>query len=106
MDQVFSKATEMVYVLKKHQNQSDSLLPSQPFAQQYSMPSMYNTANVSLDLQRAKLTSPMDVQAETEVYTLLQVVAINSTRRLSDPVSRPTRLASSTAFSKVTALSS
>ena len=30
MEQVFSKATEMVYVLKKHPNQSDYLLPSQP----------------------------------------------------------------------------
>lgn len=29
MDQVFSKATEMVYVLKKHPKQSDSLLPIQ-----------------------------------------------------------------------------
>ena len=106
MDQVFSKATELVYVLKKHQNQSDSLFPSQPISQKYLMPSMCNTANVSLDLQRVRLTSSMDVQAETEVYPLLQNATISYPRRLSDLVSRPTHLASSTAFSKVTALSS
>ena len=43
----------------------------------------------------------MDVQAETEVYPLLQTAAINCAPRLSDSASRPTHLASSTAFSKV-----
>ena len=28
MDQVFSKETEMVYVLRKHPDQSDSLVPA------------------------------------------------------------------------------
>lgn len=38
MEQIFSKATEMVYVLKKHPNQSDYILPSQLVLQWYSMP--------------------------------------------------------------------
>ena len=40
IDQVFSKMTEMVYVLKKHPNQSYSLLSSQLTAQKYSIPSV------------------------------------------------------------------
>lgn len=55
---------------------------------------------MSLDLERARLTSLKDVQAETQVHHLLQIDAINCAPRLNDPVSRPTHLASSTPFSK------
>ena len=55
---------------------------------------------MSLDLQRAKLTSPIDVQAEAEVYTLLQIAVINRVPRHSDSDNRTTHLASNTAFSK------
>ena len=65
------------------------------------MASMDTTANVSLDLERARLTSPKGVEAETEVHHLLQIDTMTRAPRLSNSVSRPTHLASSTPFSKL-----
>ena len=65
------------------------------------MPSTQKTANVSLDLERARLTSSKDMQAETEVHHLLPINAITCALRVNNSASRPIHLASSTLFSKL-----
>ena len=65
------------------------------------MASMETTADVSPDLERARLTSPKDIQAETEVHHLLHIDAMFRVPHLNNSVSRSTHLASSTPFSKL-----
>lgn len=72
LGQIFSAATETVFVLKKQLKHGDG--PSLQAAH-FALSPSGKANNVPPDLERAWFDNPKDVQLETEVDTLLQFVA-------------------------------